>query len=38
MTFSIMPPTIMKNVFGNWLYGFNKQDKVHIQLGACDIF
>jgi hypothetical protein len=35
MTFSIIPPTNMTNLFGNWLHGVNTQDKVQIRVGAC---
>jgi hypothetical protein len=35
MTFSIIPPTSIANLFGNWLVGVSKKDKVQIRVGAC---
>jgi hypothetical protein len=35
MAFNIIPPTNIINLFGNWLAGVSKNDKVQIQVGVC---
>jgi hypothetical protein len=35
VTFNIIPPNNMTNLFGNWLHGVNKQDKAQIRVGTC---
>ena len=35
MTFNLSPPTNITNLFGNWLRGINKKDKVQIRVGVC---
>jgi hypothetical protein len=35
MTFSIISPTSIAKLFGNWLVGVSKKDKVQIRVGAC---
>jgi hypothetical protein len=34
-TFNIPPPTNIKNLFGNWLNGVNKQVKLRVRIGVC---
>jgi hypothetical protein len=34
MTFNISPPANITNLFGNWLAGVPKKDKVHIRVGV----
>ena len=35
MAFNIHPPTNISNLFGNWLRGVDKKDKVQIRVGVC---
>jgi hypothetical protein len=35
MTFAIIPPTSIKNLFGNWLVGISKHERAYIRVGAC---
>ena len=35
MTFNIIPPTNITNMFGNWLHGVPKKDKSDIRVGVC---
>jgi hypothetical protein len=35
MAFNIPPPSNITNMFGNWLNGVAKKDKVHIRVGVC---
>jgi hypothetical protein len=37
MTFNIPPPTNITNLFGNWLHGMPKKDKVQIPVGVCAV-
>jgi hypothetical protein len=37
MTFNIVPPTNITNLFRNWLHGVSKKDKIQIRVGACAI-
>jgi hypothetical protein len=34
-TFYIPPPTNIKNLFGNWLNGLDKQIKLRVHIGVC---
>src|SRR4051794_35957244 len=31
---TLYPPTSVANIFGNWLHGIYKRDRVHIRVGA----
>jgi hypothetical protein len=35
MAFNIIPPKNITNLFGNWLAGVVKKDKVQIRVGLC---
>ena len=35
MAFNIHPPTSISNLFGNWLKGVSKKEKVQIRVGVC---
>jgi hypothetical protein len=35
MAFAIIPPTSIKNLFGNWLVGVSKHERAYIRVGAC---
>ena len=35
MAFSIRPPNDIRNLFGNWLQGVSKKEKVQIRVGVC---
>ena len=35
LAFSIIPPTNITNLFGNWLSGVAKAEKVQIRVGVC---
>jgi hypothetical protein len=35
MTFTIMSPSNINNMFGNWLNGITKKDKGFIRVGVC---
>jgi hypothetical protein len=34
-TFNILPPTNIKNLFGNWLNEIDKKTKARIRVGVC---
>jgi hypothetical protein len=36
-TYNIPPPSNVTNMFGNWLNGVNKKDKVYIRIGISEI-
>jgi hypothetical protein len=35
ISFNISPPSSISHLFGNWLQGVSKEDKVQIRVGAC---
>jgi hypothetical protein len=35
MSFGILPPKNITNLFGNWLYGLDKRVKSQIRVGIC---
>jgi hypothetical protein len=35
MAFAIIPPTSIKNMFGNWLVGVSKHERAYIRVGVC---
>ena len=35
MAFNIKPPCSIANLFGNWLHGVDKKEKVQIRVGTC---
>jgi hypothetical protein len=37
MAFNIMPPLNINNLFGTWLNGVPKSDKVNLRVGTCAI-
>jgi cellulose synthase/poly-beta-1,6-N-acetylglucosamine synthase-like glycosyltransferase len=37
MAFNIIPPANITNLFGNWLAGVEKKDKVQIRVGICGL-